>query len=90
MKNDNINPIIRLIIIFFGFTYKTIQVATNIIKSSMLLNSKYHCPILKQNENIIKSIILLITIEIIFLLFVYQHIYASIGEISVIPYHIII
>ena len=60
----------------------------NINESIILLKSKYHIPILNDDKNITQSIKLLINIDILLVLFEYQQIYASNGEIRVILYHI--
>ena len=83
-------PIIKLISILVDFLYKTMQVKVNTNKSKKLFRSKYHIPILKQLENMINKIKLIIIIASLLSLLAYQHTYASIGDIRVNPYQIII
>ena len=90
MINDKIKPTIRLTIILDVLLYRIIQVFINTIVYKIPLKSKYHIPILKQLVNIMNIIKILIIIDILFFLLLYQHIKASIGEIIVNPYHIII
>ncbi len=90
IKNAKNNPIIKLIPVFTRFIYKTIQVAINVNVYKIPLKSKYHIPMLKQLTNMINIIKLLIAIDNLFLLLLYQHIYANIGDINVNPYQIII
>ena len=90
MINDRIKPTIKLATILNDFLYKTIQVAINTIVYKIPLKAKYHIPILKQLANITNIIKLLMIIDNLFSLLLYQHINASIGEIIVNLYHIII
>ena len=76
--------------LFFGASYKTINVIINIIVFIILVKSKYHIPIPKEHNIITVTIHILIITDIVPLPFEYQHINAKIGENNVIPYHIII
>lgn len=66
------------------------QVNINTNKYNIPLKSIYHIPTLKQLEKITNNIKLLLIIDNLFSLLLYQQINASIGDINVNIYHIII
>lgn len=90
INKDKMNPTKILTIKLNGFLYKTIQVAIKTIEYKIPLKSKYHIPTLKQLINNMNIIKLLIIIDNLLSLLLYQHMNASSGDTKVNPYQVTI
>lgn len=73
---------------FLGVSHKIINVITKNIVFSILIKSKYHIPIEKEQNIITTSIAILINVEMIPIPLAYQQTNAKIGESNVMPHHI--